>query len=90
MPIRTPHALSGKTVKLKSQDPRLDGREYEVEDYWQNVSGGSWADAVGNPAALQYAMRAAYLPLDNEVLYGKVGPFGHLVHVSEIGDVVHP
>lgn len=27
------------------------------------------------------------LPLDNEVLYGKVGQFGHLVHISEIEEL---
>ena len=43
----------------------------------------------GNPAALKYAVRAALrepasLPLDDEVVYGKVDIFGHLIHVSEI------
>lgn len=82
--MREPHALSGKRVRLKN------GGIYDVEDYWQNVSGGSWMDAVGNPAALIYAGRVALsgFPLDNEVLYGKIGPFGHLMHVSELGDVI--
>jgi hypothetical protein len=25
------------------------------------------------------------LPFDDEVVYGKLGGFGHLVHVSELG-----
>jgi hypothetical protein len=38
------------------------------------------------PRALIYSFRVGYsgLPLDDEVLYGKIGPFGHLVHISEI------
>lgn len=86
--VRAPHPLAGKTVTLKSPDSRLDGMRFEVEDWWQNVSGGSWMDAVGNPAALNYAGKVAMkgLPIDNEVVYGKVDCYGHLVHVSELGD----
>lgn len=78
--------LAGKTVVLKDDVQDLAGAEYRVEDWWDRVGGGSWMTAVGNPAALNYAMRAgiAGLPLDNRVLYGKVGSFGHLVHESEI------
>ncbi|WP_091086227.1 hypothetical protein [Micromonospora nigra] len=84
--IRDRHPLAGQTVRLTASDARLAGKEYRVEDWWQNVTGGSWMDATGNPAALTYAMRSALagLPLDNEVLYGKVAGRGHLVHVSEI------
>jgi hypothetical protein len=41
--------------------------------------------ATGNPAALNYAMRAGTigLPVDNEVVYGKIGYLGYLVHTSE-------
>lgn len=89
--IRASHPLAGKTVVLKVavQDPdALDGQEYRVEDWWENVGNGSWMDAVGNPACLKYAMRSGFggLPTDNEVVYGKVGGFGHLVHVSELGE----
>ena len=40
----------------------------------------------GNPAALQYGMRSGFsgLPTDNEVVYGKVGMLGYLIHKSEI------
>ena len=40
----------------------------------------------GHAASLAFATRAALagLPLNNEVVYGKVGPYGHLVHVEEI------
>jgi hypothetical protein len=58
-----------------------------VEDWWDRVSGGSWTSADGNPAALDYAVRAALagLPIDDQVLYGKDSHgFGHLLHVSEV------
>ncbi|MEU8264435.1 hypothetical protein AB0C02_27915 [Micromonospora sp. NPDC048999] len=84
--IRKPHPLAGQTVTIRADAVDLGGQQYRVEDWWQNVAGISWMDAEGNPAALTYAIRSAIagLPTDNEVLYGKVGSFGHLVHVSEL------
>ncbi len=84
MPTRETSPLAGRTVKIKDEAAVLGGQEYRVEDWWQNVSGGSWMDS-GSPAAWAYAARTAgSTPIDNEVLYGKVGSLGHLVHVSEI------
>jgi hypothetical protein len=85
--------LAGKTVKIKEnvthpQYPTFGGSEFRVEDWWDRVSGKSWMYSNGNPACLFYAMRSAMqnpiLPNDDEVLYGKVGLFGSLVHISEI------
>ena len=83
--------LAGKTVKIKEgvSHPQVDnfgGSEFVVEDWWDKVSGGLWMDTIGNPACLVYAIRSAFaeLPTDDKVLYGKVGTFGHLVHISEI------
>lgn len=75
-----PFKLSGQTVKLK------DGREYRIEDYADRVLGRSWMMANGNPCALKYAVRSAvdHLPLDNEVLYGKIDGLGEMIHISEI------
>lgn len=92
---KEPSPLSGEIVKIKShvkhpQNPDFGGSNYRVEDWWDRVSGSSWMNARGNPACLVYAMRTGFsetpIPTDNEVLYGKVGLFGHLVHVSEIED----
>ncbi len=88
----TPHPLAGKVVTISHgvEDPAQGavrgGAEYRIEDWWDRVAGKRWGDANGNPACLHYAMRAAAnrIPPDDEVLYGKIGPFGHLVHVSEI------
>lgn len=87
----SPNGWAGQTVKIKNvlSAAELAGHEYRVEDWWDRVSGGSWFYADGNPACIKYAIRSAAggLPTDNEVLYGKVGPFGHLVHVSEIEEL---
>lgn len=48
-------------------------------------------NADGNPAALEYAIRSAKygdnnnVPLfGDDVVYGKIGPFGHIFHVNEL------
>lgn len=86
-----PSTLSGTAVKIRAeashpQVPNFGGSEFKVEDWWDRVGGGSWTDAVGNPACIAYAIRIGVnkVLFDNEVLYGKIGRFGHLVHISEI------
>lgn len=90
--VKTIHPLAGKKVILncKPCPDDLNGKIFDVEDWWHNISGQSWMNCNGNPACLKYAMRSAFagLPTDNDVVYGKVGLFGHLVHVSEIGEVL--
>lgn len=68
----------------------VPGAVYEVEGWWDVLTGGSWMDAEGNFAAMHYAMRSGFhqIPLDNEVLYGHIGALGHIVHVSEIGEAL--
>lgn len=86
------HPLAGQIVKIKDgvtdpvQNQVVGGAEYRVEDWWDHLTGGSWRTAQGNMAAMQYATRAGLtgLPPDDEVVYGKIGAFGHLVHVSEL------
>jgi hypothetical protein len=50
------------------------------------MTGASWQDAAGNPAAVQYAVRAIVkrLPVNDDVVYGKVGALGYLLHVTEV------
>ena len=85
--------FAGKTVIIKNglKHPQLEsfgGSEYRVEDWWDRVSGMSWMNANGNPACMIYGMRCGLseipIPIDNEVLYGKIDGLGHLVHISEI------
>lgn len=79
--------LAGKTVKIKQQITKFGGAEYRVEDWWDRVSGGSWMFAIGNPACIEFAVRTGLVdasPTDDEVLYGKIGSFGHLFHISEL------
>lgn len=90
------HPLAYKSVKLneKAKDRLgevVEDAVYRIEDWWDKLTGKSWMYSDGNPAALKYAMRSglyAQLPIDDEVVYGKIGNFGHLVHVSELGEVV--
>lgn len=85
----TAHPLAGETVAVKlTGHPQIgEGpHEYKLLDWWDKLTGGSWMFADGNPAALIYAMRSGMneMPLDNEVVYGHIGGFGHIVHVTEI------
>jgi len=93
MTVREKHPLAGQTVRLNVavDDPdHLNGQKYWIEDWWINVMGKSWQRCDGNIACMKYAMRNGLggLPLDDEVVYGKVGPYGLLIHVSELGEVV--
>jgi hypothetical protein len=87
------HPFAGKTVRIKAdvkhpQYPTFGGSEIHIEDWWDRVAGKSWMHCDGNPACLIYAMRTGFsdtpTPIDDEVIYGKVGAFGSLVHVSEL------
>lgn len=89
-----PHPLAGQTVRVsfaKAPHAQLDQPsgtyDFRVEDWWDRVTGSSWMFAKGNPAALVYAVRTGFgpgrFPCDDEVVYGKIGPFGHIVHTSE-------
>lgn len=95
--MRARFEKAGEIVKIKSgvgvsttgQD--MSGLDFVIEDWWENIAGCSWLFANGNPAAIEYAIRnACYgdnnnVPLlSGDVLYGKVGPFGHLFHINEL------
>lgn len=84
---------AGQELRIKDhvkhlQNPDFGGSMFRVEDWWDHLTGKSWRVSDGNPACMVYAIRAGFakynVPTDDEVLYGKVGPFGHLVHVSEL------
>ena len=78
---RAQSPLAGKAVAIVTG--YLAGNEIVIEDWWDRVIGKSWMDCDGNPAAMIYAARSGRgTPLDNEVLYGKIGWGGALVHVS--------
>lgn len=86
-----PHPFAGKTVKIKPgvehfQVENFGGSDFKLEDWWDRVAEKSWMFCDGNPACMIYGLRSgmAGLPTDNEVVYGKVGGLGHLVHVSEL------
>lgn len=85
--------VSGTTYELNekaSDNIRqmvVPGEHYVVEGLWKELTGKSWLDSDGNPAAIQYALRVSSsgLPWDDDVYYGRINNLGHLVHASEIG-----
>lgn len=84
-------------VHLGTNPPLEKDTIVEIEDWWDHLTGGSWLDADGNPAAMIYAIRAGFaeLPMDDEVVYVKAKMIdepnsprlGHIVHVSELEPV---
>lgn len=82
------HPLAGKTVMLRG---KYAGSKYTIEDWWDRVSGSSWKDSTVI-AAYNYSVRASEngIPSDDEVVYGKIGAFGYLVHISELGEETTP
>ena len=94
---RVPFEHAGKTVRVKDgvgkglQVGDMSGMDFVIEDWCENVLGVSWMFANGNPAAIEYAFRIAsngdknnVPPLSDDVVYGKIGGFGHLFHVNEL------
>ena len=79
-----PSPLANTLVRI----PRgpLAGSEIQIEDWWDRITGKSWMECDGNPACLQYAFTSR-APINNEVLYGKIGGLGHLVHVIDLEPV---
>lgn len=80
------HHLAGKIVKIDLGEGSVD---YRLEDWWDRVVGSTWMSAEYNhPACFIYATRinnpSSKAPRDDEVVYGKIGPRGHLVHITEI------
>ena len=99
--MREKFKYAGQTMKVKqgvgnsSFGQDMSGQDFVAEDWCENVLGRSWMHANGNPAALEYAIRhTAYgdnnnVPLlGNDVVYGKIGEFGHLFHVNELEVIV--
>lgn len=88
------HPKAGQTVILNDRagDP-IQGEvvpevEFRLEDWADRVMGQPVWSMKGNPAAMHYQFRAGVngLPPDNECVYGKIGPLGHIVHISELGE----
>lgn len=94
------HPLAGKKVRIKlkgkGQGQLQDGCVFRVEDWQVRMSNRPWFEMSGNPACVNYAMRAgaAMLPLDTDCVYGHVIcaddqiSLGYIVHISELGEVV--
>lgn len=79
--MREKSKYAGQVLKVKET-----GEDFIVEDWCENVLGCSWMYANGNPTAMMYGVKAGCtgLPIDNQVLYGKIGGMGALFHESEL------
>ena len=79
-------AYPNKYQQVQVISGEFQGETYEIEDWWDHLTGKSWMFSDGNPACLEYAMRSGFegLPTDDRVLYGKIGPFGKLMHISQL------
>jgi hypothetical protein len=77
-----PHPRAGEAVLVASG--LYHGSTLLIEDWWDRIAGKSWMDCNGNPACLQYAIVSSGDPIDDEVVYGKIGAFGVLVHVTRL------
>jgi hypothetical protein len=75
-----------QTVVLNGKYHFKEGSEFCVEGYWEDIFGKSWMDSTGNPCAVTYGIRCGHfnIPIDNNVLYGKINGIGYLIHTSEI------
>ena len=90
------HPLAGQTVILNEntvtdvvQGLVVGGAAFTIEDWADRVYGYSWMDAGGNLSAMHYAIRSSNeLPLDDDVVYGKIFGLGNIVHVSELGSTL--
>jgi hypothetical protein len=83
-----PHSHSNQLVAII--DPHTlvpTGELYRIEDWYDRLGQGTWIEGVGNFACMKYAKHVSQwgLPLDNEVVYGKINGLGYLYHVSELG-----
>jgi hypothetical protein len=79
-------SLAGKTVKINAKYAKLAGEDYVVEDWWDRISGRSWRDTevIAEILYAERIKRKSNASMDDEVLYGKIGILGHLIHISEI------
>lgn len=77
--------LAGKTVTLNASSEWEEGTEYRVEGPAVDVLGTH----PGNAARLFGSLRMIndgipYDPTDPDLLYGKIGSLGYMVHASEV------
>lgn len=77
-----PHPLRGNTVEITGG--LLQGQAMYVVDWWDRITGESWMGCVGSPECFDFALRSAVerAPIDNEAVYGLIGPASKIIHAS--------
>ena len=75
-------------VQMTELLEEVSGKEFVIEGLWKEITGKSWMFTDHNPACMKYAFRTGFMgkliPTDDDVYYGKIGAFGHLIHISEL------
>lgn len=93
----SPHPRANQAVQVRfngghfqlPDSPPDALHDFILEDWWDHLTDTPWIMSAmdGNPAAIVYGIRlgeSPTIPHDGEVVYGKIGAFGHLVHTSEL------
>lgn len=80
--------FAGQTREGQKRDPEVRRRRLHNRRLLAECNRRPFLDSNGNPAAMMYAIRTGSqgfdVPIDNEVVYGKIGSLGYLFHVSEL------
>ena len=90
---KEPHPHASRIVKLKNgiepfNGVDFSGKNFRIEDWWDclaDIDNPDWRKSK-LVACVLYSIRSSKtsLPIDNEVVYGKLAGLGHLIHVSEL------
>jgi hypothetical protein len=89
-PERHPYANRVVLLSNNAQDPLdrkvVPGTDFVVLDWADRCFGSPWR-TVRYPVTGAYAVRVelAELPIDDEVVYGRIGSTYYLVHETELG-----
>lgn len=94
--MKATHELARKKVKLNllaeyppftNLNPIFSGDVFIVEDWADNALGKKWEDQ-NTFTTVSFDERTRNLDVDDDVIYGHVNGYGHLVFASELGDLV--
>ena len=87
----------GQTVKIKSnvgsnlRGEDMSGKDFTIQDWAENIFGGSWVNSIGLQMVMEYYIRILFsrenngVPLFGEdVVCGTVGEEECLFHIKEL------
>lgn len=80
-----PHPQAGKKLVIVSGT--FKGEEIVVEDWTDRLWGYHWYQgSIENPSIMEATTRSirGEFPMTPDAFYGKIGGFGHIVHMQEV------